>query len=203
MATGVYRNAENRMATGHINLTADALKYALFTNAYTPNFDTDTTYAGISANEVSGTGYTAGGATVSGASITQIAANSWGATWTASTAYQLGQVVKPATPNGFIYMCVVAGTTGVSAPSFPTTKNLTVVDSGVTWLCVGTSALKFTITAPSWASSSITAYKGVLYDTTDANNLICCQDFIGAPITSTNGTFTATPDANNGLFIIY
>ena len=44
----------------------DTVKLALFTNTITPNFSSDTAY-GVSpynANEVSGTGYTAGGATL-------------------------------------------------------------------------------------------------------------------------------------------
>lgn len=50
---------------GGIVLDLDLLthKVAMFTNSVTPNFDTDTAYAVSpwNANEVSGTGYTAGG----------------------------------------------------------------------------------------------------------------------------------------------
>jgi hypothetical protein len=50
---------------GGIVLDLDLLthKAAMFTNSVTPNFDTDTAYAvsPYNANEVSGTGYTAGG----------------------------------------------------------------------------------------------------------------------------------------------
>ncbi|TYB69718.1 hypothetical protein FXF51_06030 [Nonomuraea sp. PA05] len=48
------------------------LKVALFTNSITPNFSSDTAY-GVSpynANEVSGTGYTAGGATLTTTTFT-------------------------------------------------------------------------------------------------------------------------------------
>lgn len=46
-----------------LNLDLDTHKMALFTNSVTPNFSTDTAYAvaPYNANEVSGTGYTAGG----------------------------------------------------------------------------------------------------------------------------------------------
>ena len=74
-----------------IDLVSDTVKCALFTNSVTPNFTTDTAY-GVSpynANEVSGTGYTAGGAalgskTVAGAagSLTFDAADT---SWTSST----------------------------------------------------------------------------------------------------------------------
>jgi hypothetical protein len=44
-----------------INLASDTLKVALLTSAYTPARDTDQYWSGVSANEASGTGYTAGG----------------------------------------------------------------------------------------------------------------------------------------------
>jgi hypothetical protein len=47
----------------------DTVKMALFTNSITPNFSTDTGYS--STNEVSGTGYTAGGATLAGKTISE------------------------------------------------------------------------------------------------------------------------------------
>lgn len=55
-------------ATGlALDLEAEDHKVALFTNSITPNYTTDTAY-GVTpydANEVSGTGYTAGGAALS------------------------------------------------------------------------------------------------------------------------------------------
>lgn len=49
-----------------VNLVGDTIKFALFTNSITPNFSTDTAYAvaPYNANEVTGTGYTAGGVTL-------------------------------------------------------------------------------------------------------------------------------------------
>lgn len=47
-----------------ISWTADTIKVALLTSSYTPNQATDHVWSDISANEVSGTGYTAGGATL-------------------------------------------------------------------------------------------------------------------------------------------
>lgn len=55
-----------------LDLDADTHKVALFSNSVTPNYDTDTAYgtAPYNANEVSGTGYTAGGATLTTATLT-------------------------------------------------------------------------------------------------------------------------------------
>lgn len=56
--------------TDTIDFEADTIKVALVTSAYTPNQDTHTHFANVT-NEVSGTGYTAGGATLAGAAVTQ------------------------------------------------------------------------------------------------------------------------------------
>lgn len=52
---------------------ADTCKVALFTNTITPDFSADTAYgvAPYNANEVSGTGYTAGGVALAGKTVTE------------------------------------------------------------------------------------------------------------------------------------
>lgn len=49
--------------------TSDTIKVALLTSSYTPNQGTDHVWSDISTNEVSGTGYTAGGATLTSPTI--------------------------------------------------------------------------------------------------------------------------------------
>lgn len=61
----------------------------------------------------------------------------FGATWAATTSYTTTSYVVPPTPNGFIYKCTAAGTSGASAPTFPTTIGTTVTDGGATWTCWG------------------------------------------------------------------
>jgi hypothetical protein len=55
-----------------IDLSLTTNKVALFTNSITPNFDSDVGYgaAPYNANEVSGTGYTAGGQAVASPTVT-------------------------------------------------------------------------------------------------------------------------------------
>jgi hypothetical protein len=55
-----------------VDLSLTTNKVAMFTNSITPNFSSDTGYgaAPYNANEVSGTGYTAGGAAVASPTIT-------------------------------------------------------------------------------------------------------------------------------------
>lgn len=51
--------------SGAVNLDTGTLKAAILSSSYTPNVDTDHFWSAISASEVSGTGYTAGGIDVS------------------------------------------------------------------------------------------------------------------------------------------
>lgn len=62
-----YGNFFKHMAMGDIPWKASggvSLKCALLKNTYTPNQDTDDVWGDISAHEIEGTGYTAGGVAV-------------------------------------------------------------------------------------------------------------------------------------------
>ena len=56
-----------------LDLSLETHKVAMFTNSITPNFSTDTAYgaAPYNADEVSGTGYTAGGKALTGTEVTE------------------------------------------------------------------------------------------------------------------------------------
>jgi hypothetical protein len=58
-----------------INLKTDTIKVALLTSSYTPDIDNHNFLSDVNANEVSGTGYTAGGATLANPSITKDTTN--------------------------------------------------------------------------------------------------------------------------------
>lgn len=62
MASLIYNSCIDDMAKGAIDFDTDTFKAMLVTSTYTPNKDTDTKRSNVT-NEVSGTGYTAGGAT--------------------------------------------------------------------------------------------------------------------------------------------
>lgn len=75
-----------------IDLDLETHKVAMFTNTITPNFSTDTAYgvAPYNANEVSGTGYTAGGALLTSTTVSESPTGTimWDAadtSWTTST----------------------------------------------------------------------------------------------------------------------
>lgn len=62
MASLVYNSMLDDLVKGSINFNSDTFKVMLVTDAYTPNKDTHTRKNQVT-NEVTGTGYTAGGQT--------------------------------------------------------------------------------------------------------------------------------------------
>lgn len=61
-----------------ISLPTDTIKLALVTSSYTPNIDTHDFWDDVSANEASGTGYTAGGSTLTTPAVTTDTTNDKG-----------------------------------------------------------------------------------------------------------------------------
>lgn len=64
MASLIYNSFFEDLARGAIDLDTDTIKVILVTSAYTENKDTHTKRSDVT-NEVTGTGYTSGGLTVS------------------------------------------------------------------------------------------------------------------------------------------
>ena len=66
--------------------------------------------------------------------------------WTGTQAYVATagavSVVQPTTPNGYTYICIVAGTSGGSEPTWPIIVGNTVTDGTVTWQCGTTTAMQ-------------------------------------------------------------
>lgn len=67
----IYNKYKKEALNGTINLVSDTIKVALFSSAYTPNIDTDVFFDDISANEITGTLYTAGGEVIANKTVTQ------------------------------------------------------------------------------------------------------------------------------------
>jgi hypothetical protein len=186
---------------------SDSLKLALMATAYNPAtaFTTTFSYADISASEASGTGYTATGIALTSPAITTVQANSFGRVWTAATAYIAGDVVRPITTNGHLYMCAVAGTSAGSEPTWtviPGRDNVAVDGTTLIWTEIGTSITKFSSANIVSASMSLTGIQyGWIYDDTPATgsskSVICLLDF-GSQKTWTSTVVTFTPDTNLG-----
>ena len=73
MAALIYNSAPDEMARGDIDFDTNTFKAMLVTSSYTPNKDTHDFRDDVT-NEVSGTGYTAGGA-ASAVTVTKDTAN--------------------------------------------------------------------------------------------------------------------------------
>lgn len=103
--------------------------------------------------------------------------------WIASTAYSLNTAVRPATRNGFTYQCTTAGTSGASAPVFPTTAGATVTDGTVVWTAVACLSLS----AQAMVSGDYSIANGVTGGTTPRKLTLAAKT--GAAIFAT-GTAT-------------
>lgn len=208
MPTNLYGLGVADLLSGVIIPQTHTMNAMLITSAYTPNFDTDHFVSTIRANEVGASGsYAANGSAVA-LTVSYVAAAS--ATARANTtAYSVGEMVRPATTNGHVWRCVTAGTSAGSEPAAITTfggaAGQSVTDGSVVWAECGRGFAK--IAPPgsvAWTTATITARYLVIADFnpgTDATRpLLVCIDF-GSNQTSTAGTFTVTFDTF-GLMLV-
>jgi hypothetical protein len=102
MADVIYNSFKVKIADGNIDLNSDTIKVALVTSGYTPDQDAHDFFNDVT-NEVSGTGYSAGGETLANATMTQDNTNNRGkfdaddVTWATSTITARGAVIYKST----------------------------------------------------------------------------------------------------------
>lgn len=114
MANQVYNSFKKNSMVGSINLSADTIKVALVTSAYTVDIDAHQYYSDITG-EVVGAGYTTSGATLSGVTVTTDLANDRSVfdasdvTWASSTItaaaaviYKVGAAAASSPLIGFV-----------------------------------------------------------------------------------------------------
>lgn len=98
MASLIYNSTVDDMARGAIDFDTDTFKVLLVTSSYSPNKDTHDRRNHTTSNEVSGTGYTAGGVT-SACTVTKDTANDRvtlqfaSVSWASSTITARGAVI--------------------------------------------------------------------------------------------------------------
>lgn len=91
MASKLYGQFLAKALNKEVDFDSDTIKVALVSSSYTPNQDTHTYWSDVVSNEVSGTGYTSGGATLASKTVTYDAASNVivldaaDVTWSAST----------------------------------------------------------------------------------------------------------------------
>lgn len=75
MASQMFNSGKVKLSSANIAFLTDTIKVALLKDTYTPDKDAQVFFSDVSAQESSGTGYTAGGATVTNKTVTQDNAN--------------------------------------------------------------------------------------------------------------------------------
>ena len=91
MPSKLYGNFLLKALNKEVDFDSDTIKVALLTSSYTPDQDAHDYFNDVSANEVSGTGYTAGGATLASKTATYdsasnvIVLDAADTTWSSST----------------------------------------------------------------------------------------------------------------------
>ncbi len=91
MPSKLYGNFLAKALNKEVDWDSDTIKVALLSSSYTPNQDTHDYFDDVSANEVTGTGYTSGGQTLGSKTVTYDSANNVivldaaDVTWSSST----------------------------------------------------------------------------------------------------------------------
>lgn len=57
----------------------------------------------------------------------------WPELWIQETSYEIGDLIRPPTDNGFVYECINAGTSGVLEPGWGITEGQTFNDGSIIW----------------------------------------------------------------------
>jgi hypothetical protein len=210
MTARAYAGGVQSLLNKEGDVDTDVIKCGLLTASYTENYDTHRYWSDVVANELTaGSGYTTAGLALSSLSLTKVAANSFAQVWTATTAYTAGQLVRPITTNGLIYVCTVAGTSAGSEPTWMTTlyRENASIDGTARWTAIGRGAVQFDFADPSWANFSAGPFQyAVVYDSTpgtDATRPLLCAFKFASAQTGGGGTFTITVDPSGALVIPY
>lgn len=104
MADIIYNAFKKNLTNGSIDLDSDTIKVMLVSSSYTPSQD-DHEYKSSVTNEITGTGYTAGGATLANKSVSQDNTNNLAkfdaddVVWTSSTITAYAAVLYKDTGN--------------------------------------------------------------------------------------------------------
>lgn len=190
-------------AGGLVPSTTNTLTVTAHTVTYVPDRIANAFVSDLSNEVAAGAGYSTGGVSVGVLTKTKTTANSWTVQRAASTAYALGDVVRPVSANGFIYRATTAGSSAAGLPTYPTVLGQTVVDGGVTWECYGVGILVWTwATAPSWSSATFVFRSLVLSDRTSgvaATEPLIAVTTYASDQTASGSTFTINQHPSLGV----
>ena len=199
VSSNVFANFWDQALSAPINWPSDTIKMALLTSSAAPNLGTWIHYSDLTNEVANGNGYTTGGVTLTSKTHTVTLANSWGTQWAANNPQNYGDIIRPTSGNGFLFMCDTAGTTSGSQPTWPTVQGQDVADNTANWCCIGESITQWSSAAAQWTSATFSAAYGVIYDaqsgTASTEPLIALINF-GGTQTVNNGTLTINPPTN-------
>lgn len=203
-----FRNALAQSFTAKsVDWDSDSLKLTLHTSTYTPNLDSNIFVSDLSNELSTAGGYTSGGVTLTSPTVTYTAANSWGTQRANSTAYTVGQIVRPATGNGSLYRCAVAGTSAGTVTTLDTLLGSNTIDgSTLAWDNVGKGIIVLDAADATWATATFTGVRyGVISDRTPGT--AATQPLLGLIDFTTDqsgggGAFTLVWDAQGILQLL-
>lgn len=200
-----YANIIRSMANAETDFD-DGVVFTLHSSGYALNRATHQYVSDLTNELATANGYVVGGVAAGVLSRTLTAANSWGVVRANGTAYALGDVVRPAATNGFLYRAVaVSGVTAGAPPAYPTAIGQTVVDGGVTWACYGIAITVITSANPaSWAALSASGIRYMVASDRSTgvaatSPLLAVTDF-GSDQTGPGQAWTVAPHPSLGLF---
>jgi hypothetical protein len=203
----IYAQGMKALMTGGAALTGHTLKLALVGNSYVPNLAVDQYWSTVQVFEFAGPGYTAGGNTLTGASVTVYTASAWPLSYPPSgTAVAAGYVIKS---GSYLYRAANSGSAASSTPTFPGIEGETVTDaSGIIWTNIGDMILVFQVTGGyAWASISTSNVPyAVIYDANtgvaSTSPLLVLMSFSPAMTNIPAGPVTINPDVNLGYLAL-
>ncbi|MET8270178.1 hypothetical protein [Streptomyces sp. NPDC005096] len=138
-----YGPAVGKVLGKQLDLINDTIKVALVKSTYTPNQDTHDEWADVSANESTGTGYTAGGKTLASKTLTY---NSTSNAWTFDAADLTWSSVSTAFQYAVIYDDTASGKPLLAYLDFGSTQTATTQDVLIKWETTGdTGILRATV----------------------------------------------------------
>ncbi|MGH7083194.1 MAG: hypothetical protein ACREFV_12075 [Acetobacteraceae bacterium] len=210
-----YDAMKTNLLEGKVNFSSDNFNLALVASSYTPSVPGDATWANASADEATGTGYTAGGVTLGSDALSYFVAAAavaaGGTGYAASSTFNVNvsggtettaAVVNVTTNASGVVTTINSITTAGVYSVLPANPAATTGGAGSGLTLTLTWGVAITTAAAVWASSTITAKYALMVHR--AGGSLVSTDLLvgyidlntgGGSISSTNGTFQVSPSA--------
>lgn len=202
VATRWYPQGLGHAMGGGLDWDTNTIKVALMAATFNFN-DAHDFWDDVSASDYSSTGYTAGGDTITTATIVETDSSALTARAN-STAYVKGDVRRTGTDSGRVFLCVVAGTSAGSEPGGMATLGTfrEITDGSVVWVNVGSAITALDGDAVSWTGLDQGGTNAaVIWKDTTVAGTSPLLGYIDFETTETPTDLTITPPAEGYLFL--